>query len=216
MHSAHSRPCWPSRRRITARRRADRAHRRLRRSAGISQSMELTSTTDSTRSMPRGRTRHTTGTRTPPAHHHRRLRDTQAACAHTQTIWRASYALVLVSIANPRLVGATANESMSPCPRHASECRSRHRSRKRRQRPPYLVLRARRPRRCGPPATASGGLRTRGKPTIASAHTIGRPRSPLATLWQQSCEKMRPIRPPGRRSPCKSQHLASLTLGRRG
>ncbi len=95
------------------------------RNAGVSRSIDTTSTPCSTRWTPCARTRHTTGT-APRRHHRRRRRDGHAACSRTRPRWRSSYARVLVSTTKVTPVGAIASESMSPRPRHGRECRSRH------------------------------------------------------------------------------------------
>ena len=94
------------------------------RSTCVNRSMDTTRTSRSTRSTPRARTTHKTP-RAPSCAHLRRRRDSQATCSRTRARWRPSYDLVFVSIATANPVGEIATESMSPCPRHCTECRSR-------------------------------------------------------------------------------------------
>ena len=132
------------------------------RSTGISRSIETTSTACSTRSMPRGRTMHTTGT-APRRHQRRRRRASHAACSRTRARWRSSYVLVLVSTTNATPVGAIANESISPRPRQANDDAAA-------TRPPEVVQVRAGPRPpsehqrgCARRATASGERRARAR-----------------------------------------------------
>lgn len=73
---------------------------------------------------PRARAMQRTGT-TACRRHLRRKRHNHAACSRTTARCRSSYLTVFVWIAKATPPGAIATESMSPRPRHGSECRRR-------------------------------------------------------------------------------------------